>query len=209
MENELTLENELQLMRESRLKLQETERMLKDLFLATDKKFQDTDKKFQDTDKKFQETDRMITNLGKEIGGLGKSIGNIAEGLSYPSLANELIEKFNVEFVAPNVEKRMGNEVLELDVFAYSNSTKNELYVIEIKTNLNETAIEQLSKSVNKIKKFFPEHKDKKVYGIICAIKASKKLREEVQKKGFYFATVKDGFFKIIEQPKETPVKSF
>ncbi len=202
MENELTLENELQLMRESRLKLQETERMLKDLFLATDKKF-------QDTDKKFQETDRMITNLGKEIGGLGKSIGNIAEGLSYPSLANELIEKFNVEFVAPNVEKRMGNEVLELDVFAYSNSTKNELFVIEIKTNLNETAIEQLSKSVNKIKKFFPEHKDKKVYGIICAIKASKKLREEVQKKGFYFATVQDGFFKIIEQPKETPVKSF
>lgn len=174
------------------LMFQETDKQMKELREQS----KDTDKRMKETDMRMKETDKQIKELGKQIGGLGNSIGNIAEGLSYPSLANALVNQFKVEFVAPNVEKTKGNDYLELDVFAYSNSVKNEAYIVEIKTQLSESAINQLEKSLNKFKYFFPEHSDKKVYGIVCAIKATKKQIEEVQNRGFYFATVKDGFFK-------------
>jgi len=174
-------------------KFQETDAMFKE----TDVKFQATDAKFQETDVKFQATEKMIKNLGKEIGGIGNSIGGIAEGLSYPSLASELENRFKVEFVAPNVEKKKGSSKLELDVLAYSNSTKNEVYIIEIKATLSELALEQLLKEVEKFKEFFPEHADKKVYGIMCAIKATDKLKKQVYENGFYFASANDGLFKV------------
>jgi len=171
--------------------------LIKELFRATDAKFQATDAKFKETDVKFKETEKMIKNLGKEIGGIGNSIGGIAEGLSYPSLASELETRFKVEFVAPNVEKKKGKSKLELDVLAYSNSTKNEVFIIEIKATLSESAIEQLLKEVEKFRDFFPEHSDKKVYGIMCAIKATDKLKKQVYENGFYFASATDGLFKL------------
>ena len=174
--NELNIKSEFELIRE--------------LFRATDAKF-------QATDAKFQATEKMIKNLGKEIGGIGNSIGGIAEGLSYPSLASELETRFKVEFVAPNVEKKKGKSKLELDVLAYSNSTKNEVFIIEIKATLSESAIEQLLKEVEKFRDFFPEHSDKKVYGIMCAIKATDKLKKQVYENGFYFASATDGLFKL------------
>lgn len=139
----------------------------------------------------------MIKNLGKEIGGMGNSICGIAEGLSYPSLASELENRFKVEFVAPNVEKKKGKSKLELDVLAYSNSTKNEVYIIEIKATLSELAIEQLLKEIENFRDFFPEHSDKKVYGIMCAIKAIDKLKKQVYENGLYFASATDGLFKL------------
>lgn len=185
---------------------------IRELFRETDKKFQATEAllnaKFQATDAKFQETEKMIKNLGKEIGGLGNSIGGLAEGLSYPSLANELENRFKVEFVAPNVEKKKGQSKIELDVLAYSNSTKNEVFIIEIKATLSELAIEQLQKEVERFKEYFPEHSDKKVYGIMCAIKASDKLKRQVYDKGFYFASANEGLFKILI-PKNFKPKSW
>ncbi len=192
--------------KDAREQTKESERIFYEQLRESDRMLTE---KFRETDERIKKTETLIANLGKELGGLGRSIGNIAEGLSYPSLAKELEEKFKVDVVAPNFEVRKGGEVLEFDVFAYSNSNRNEAFIVEVKTNLSEAALEQLENSVNKFHKFLPDFANKKVYGIVCALKASKKLIHEVHKRGFYFATVKDGFFKLIKQPEDLPVKSF
>jgi hypothetical protein len=205
MSNELTYESVLEL-------IKETNKMLSEKFQETDKKFKETDKmlseKFQETDKKFQETKKMIKDMGKGVGGLGKAIGNITEGLTYPSIVKELKDKFNVEAITENYAKRKKNKHIELDVFGYSNSVKNEAYIVEIKSTLDLDAIEQIEKAMVNFRELMPEHADKKLYGIISAIKAPKNLIEEVNKHGFYFATVKDGFFKV-EVPKGFKPKVF
>jgi hypothetical protein len=238
MSNELTYESVLELIKEtnkmlsekfqdSEKRFKESERMLTEKFQETDKKFKETDKmlsekfketdkmlseKFRETDKmlseKFRETEKMISDMGKGVGGLGKAIGNITEGLTFPSIAQELIDKFNVELISENVAKRKKNKHLELDVFGYSNSVKNEAYIVEIKSTLQLDAIEQIEKTMLNFRELMPEHAEKKLYGIISAIKAPKNLIEEVNKHGFYFATVKDGFFKV-EFPKGFKPKVF
>jgi hypothetical protein len=220
MANELTYQQILELFKETDKKFQETNKMLSEKFQESEirfkeselrfkesermltEKFQETDKKFKETDKmlseKFQKTEKMIKDMGKGVGGLGKAIGNITEGLTFPSIAKELIDKFNVELISENVAKRKKNKHLELDVFGYSNSVRNEAYIVEVKSTLQLDAIEQIEKIMLNFRELMPEHADKKLYGIISAIKATKNLIEEVNKHGFYFATVKDGFFKVV-----------
>jgi hypothetical protein len=187
MSNELTFENILE------------------LFKETDKKFQESEKRFKESERmlteKFRKTDKMIKNLGKGVGGLGKAIGNITEGLTFPSIAKELKDKFNIELISENVEKNKNNKHIELDIFGYSNSIRNEAFIVEKKTTLQFDAIDQIEKTMVNFRELMPEHAEKKLYGIISAIKASKNLINEVYDHGFYFATVKDGFFKV-EIPK-------
>jgi hypothetical protein len=48
-------------------------------------------------------------------------------------------------------------------------------------------AIEQLQKSMKNFRKFFPEHADKKLFGILCALKAQERNIEKVIKMGFLY----------------------
>ena len=209
MSNELTYESVLALIKESNKmlteKFQETDKMLTEMFQETDKRFKETDKMLSE---RFKETEKMIKDMGKGVGGLGKAIGNITEGLTFPSIVKELKDKFNVEAITENYAKSKKNKHIELDVFGYSNSVKNEAYIVEIKSTLDLDAIEQIEKAMVNFRELMPEHADKKLYGISSAIKAPKNLIEEVNKHGFYFATVKEGLFKV-EVPKCFKPKAF
>jgi hypothetical protein len=229
MADELTYEQVLEMFKETNkqfqdnsLKMKETERLLKEMFQETDKKFQATDRQFKETDKKFQDTDRqfketdkkiqatdeMINKLGKNVGGLNKSIGNLSEGLTFPSITKELYDKFKADYVTTNLEKHKKDDTIEIDIFAYSNSLRNEAFIVEVKSTLNNDALIQLKNNLKKFRGFFPEHSDKKLYGIISAIKATQKMIDKVNNHGFYFASVIDGFFKI-EIPKGFKPKVF
>jgi hypothetical protein len=212
MSNELTYEQILEMFRETDKKFQETDKKFQETNKMLTEKFQESEKRFKESERmlseKFQETDKMIGNLGKGVGGLGNSIGNICEGLTFPSIVKELYDKFGVETVAENCSKKKKNQRIELDVFGYSNSVKNEAFIVEVKSTLKPESIEQIEKTMQRFRDFFPEHADKKLYGIISAIKAPKNLIDEVFNHGFYFASVKDGFFKI-EIPKGFKPKIF
>lgn len=45
-----------------------------------------------------------------------------------------LPEKFGAETVAPRVKAHRGGQSLELDVLAYSNGKRNEVFVVEVKS---------------------------------------------------------------------------
>jgi hypothetical protein len=45
--------------------------------------------------------------------------------------------------------------------------------------------ITQLKSILQRFRRFFPEHKDKKLYGILAAVDLSPELREKFCKKGF------------------------
>jgi hypothetical protein len=104
--------------------------------------------------------------------------------------------------------KKGENRKLELDALAYSNTGRNEAFVVEIKSTLSLSAIDQLKETLEKFREFFPEHRDKKLFGIICAIEDQDKIVEEVLNNGFYFARVRDGFFKIVN-PKGFKAKEY
>ena len=157
----------------------------------------ETDRKMKETDRQFKETDKQLKELGKQIGGLGEKFGSFTEGLALPSMAKILSERFGMEVVSPSVRVSKQGEHMEIDVLAYANSEVNEAYVVEVKSHVREEAIDRLQAILERFRRFFPEHKDKAVYGILAAVDLSAELRERILKAGFYVARIHNEVFEL------------
>jgi len=172
---------------------QETARQM----LETDQKMRDTDRKMEETAREIKETGRQLKELGKQIGGLGEKFGSFTEGLALPSMTKILSERFGMEVISPSVRVKKQGENMEIDVLAYANSEVNEAYLVEVKSHAREEAIEQLRSILERFRRFFPEHKDKAVYGILAAVDLSDELRERILKAGFYVARIHEEVFEL------------
>jgi hypothetical protein len=165
--------------------------------LETDRRMQETDRLFQETERQIKKTDRQIKQLGKQIGGLGEKFGSFTEGLALPSMTKLLTKRFGMEVISPSVRVSKEGKHMEIDVLAYANSEVNEAYIVEVKSHAREEAIEQLKSILERFRQFFPEHKDKTVYGILAAVDLPTEIRERILKAGFYVARIHDQVFSL------------
>ncbi|MFN9174485.1 MAG: DUF3782 domain-containing protein [Synechocystis sp.] len=174
----------------------------------TERRFQEAEHRFQETERLLKEqsqeadhrqrkTDRQIQELGKQIGGLGQKFGSFTEGLALPSMETILYEKFAMEVVTPSVRASKQGKHIELDVLAYANGEVNTAIVVEVKSHARQESIGQLIKHLQRFREFFPEHQNKKLYGILAAVDLSNAVREEVLKAGLYAARIHDEIFEL------------
>jgi len=163
---------------------------------------------FRRTDERQKETDRQLKELGKQIGGLGSKFGGFTEGMAFPSMHKILTERFKMEVVGQRVESRKNGVVFEVDVLAYSNREIKEVYLVEVKSKLREDHLQEMLRDLNKFPHFFPEHKDKALYGIIAAVDVSEQIKQKVLKAGLYLALIKDDVFSL-DVPKGFKAKAF
>ncbi|EIC29292.1 MULTISPECIES: DUF3782 domain-containing protein [Methylomicrobium] len=159
----------------------------------------------KETDRKFQETDRKLKELGKQIGGLGEKFGSFTEGLALPSMEKILRERFGMEVVSPSVRVSKGGEHIEIDVLAYTNGELNRAYVVEVKSHVREEAISQILTLLKRFRDYFPEHKNKTVYGILAAVDMTPALRERALSEGLYVARIHDSVFEMDTPEKFEP----
>jgi hypothetical protein len=170
-------------------------------FQETDRKFQETRQELKEltqaTDRQIKATDRQIKELGKQIGGLGKKFGSFTEGLALPSMETLLRERLGMEIISPSVRASKNGHHLEIDVLAYANGEINTAYIVEVKSHVREEAIEQLRTLLQRFRYFFPEHQDKRLYGILAGVDLSVELREKILAAGFYVARIHDSVFEL------------
>ena len=81
-------------------------------------------------------------------------------------------------------------------------------YVVEVKSHLREEGINPLKEIMGNFRLFFPEHKDKKIYGIIAAVDISKDLKKRALDAGFYVARIQDETFSL-DTPQGFKAKAF
>ena len=151
----------------------------------------------KETERRQQETDRQLRELGKQIGGLGAKFGSFTEGLALPSMETILRQRFGMEVVSPSVRVSKDGQHLEIDVLAYTNGELNTAYIVEVKSHAREESITQLKSILQRFRRFFPEHKDKKLYGILASVDLSPELREKILQEGFYVARIHDQVFEL------------
>ncbi|WP_110546135.1 DUF3782 domain-containing protein, partial [Microcystis aeruginosa] len=144
-----------------------------------------------------KETDKQLKELGKQIGGLGAKFGSFTEGLALPSMETILGQQFGMEVISPSVRVSKEGQHLEIDVLAYSNGELNTAYIVEFKSHVRQEDITQLKSILQRFRRFFPEHKDKKLYGILAAVDLSPELREKILQEGFYVARIHDQVFEL------------
>lgn len=186
----------------------ETDRQISELRASQ----QETDRQLKETDRQLKETDRQLRRqlkeLGKQIGGLGEKFGGFTEGMAFPSMTKILSEQFGMEVITPRVKARKDGDTLELDVLAYANSTRNEVYVVEVKSHLRPEGLEQIQQILQRFRRFFPEHNDKRLYGILAVVDAPGDLRQEALSQGIYMAGIHDEQF-MMETPQDFVAKSW
>ena len=155
-----------------------------------------------------KETDRQIKELGKQIGGLGRKFGGFTEGMAFPAMEKVLRQKFKMESIAQNLQTRIKGKEMEIDILAYSNSRINKVYLVEVKSHLNDV---ELKKMLLKMKNFFyfhPEHKGKDLYGILTVVDVNRDILKRVYANGIYLARLHDETF-TLQVPKGFKPKNY
>ena len=142
-------------------------------------------------------TDRQLKELGKQIGGLGAKFGSFTEGLALPSMETILGQRFGMEVISPSVRVSKGGQHMEIDVLAYANGELNTAYIVEVKSHAREDSIIQLKSILQRFRNFFPEHKNKRLYGILASVDLSNELREKILQEGLYVARIHDQVFEL------------
>ena len=155
----------------------------------------------KETDRQLKElgkqTDRQLKELGKQIGGLGSKFGSFTEGLALPSMETILRQRFGMEVISPSVRVSKEGKHIEIDVLAYTNGNLNTAYIVEVKSHAREDSITQLKSILQRFRTFFPEHKNKQLYGILAAVDMSPELRQKTLQEGFYVARIHDQVFEL------------
>ena len=143
----------------------------------------------------------QIKEQGKQIGGIGEKFGYFTEGMALPSMEKILRNKFKMEVISPRVLVRDKNtgEDREIDVLAYANSNVNQVFVVEIKSKLIMKGIKQVKDPLKSFFKIFPEHKGKKLFGIIATVDSNPRseVKAKVLEEGLYYAEISDETFKL------------
>jgi len=179
---------------------------------AQEKTQKKTDEELSELRKSQKKTDQQIKELGKQIGGIGEKFGYFTEGMALLSMEKILRNQFKMEVVSPciTVKNKKTGEEKEIDVLAYANSDVNQVFVVEIKSKLKNEGINQIKKTLKEFFELFPEHKGKKVFGIIAAVdtKPRSLMKEKVLKEGLYYAEISDDTFNL-KVPKNFQAKAW
>lgn len=190
-----------------------TDQELKDLVAKIIKTQAETAEQMKETDRRMSETDRRMTETGnqikqvnKQLGELGNKFGSFTEGMALPSMEKILYQQFKMDVITPRAKARQNGHSLEIDVMAYDNGSRNEVYLVEVKSHLTRTGIEQMLNTIERFPKFFGAHRERKIYGIIAAVDIPDNLRAEVLNNGLYLARIHDDTFELLTrrgfQPK-------
>ena len=108
-----------------------------------------------------------------------------------------LTEQFGMEVATPRYKVRKQGQSLELDVLAYTNSEQNAPFFVEVKSHLRPEGIDQLRKILTRFRQLFPEHADKKLYGILAVVDAPEDFRQEALDSGLYLAGIHEDQFQL------------
>jgi hypothetical protein len=152
-----------------------------------------TEEERRKTEIEHRETERVIKELGKQMGGLGNKFGSFTEGLMLPSVSRLLTEKFGTDSFQMRMRRKVGTEWLELDGFGYANGERNIGFVVEVKSHLQEDAIAQVERIMEKFANFYPQYHGMTLYGLIATVDAgTEELRHKVAEAGLYLVSVTD-----------------
>ena len=154
-------------------------------------------------DEDHAQTEKVLRDVTRQLGGLGNKFGSFTEGLAFDSMRRILKRHFGAEIVSSRTNAFRGGQTQEFDMVGVRNGPQGEVYVVEVKSELN---AKELNKTLKKLREFFdfmPYLKGMKLYGIISAVDVRGALADRVLHEGLYLATAGDENFKLVKPPRD------
>jgi hypothetical protein len=163
----------------------------------------------QRTEAAQQRTEETLRHVTAQLGGLGNKFGSFTEGLAFASMRRILRRRFHVDDIAFRRIVHRNGHAQEFDMVGVANGKRHEVYLVEIKSELNE---QELQKSLQKFRAFFdyfPVYRGLKLCGVISAVDVHGAMAERVLHEGLYLATASDENFKLVKPPRGFKPKVF
>jgi hypothetical protein len=180
-----------------------TDEELKALVASVAVQQKETDRQFRAMSERMErsreETDRQLREVNRQVGGLSNKFGSFTEGLAYRSCKRILKDHFQLEQTVHEVEvERSNGQNEEYDMLGLANGQRNELVVVEIKSQLRERDLDQTLEKLRRVPEFLPQYKGMKIHGLIAAVYLPKGMQEKVEAAGLYLATGADENFTLL-----------
>jgi hypothetical protein len=228
----LTFEKVWAMFQESGRRMEETERLLKESMAETDRQFQESGRRMEESDRRLKEsmaeterflkassegTDRKIKEVSEEgkktfralkkasriVGDLGNKFGKLSEHLIVPNM----VKKFNglgykvskagrnIEILSPDKTKTL----TEIDLLLENGDVA---IIVEVKSDLSEKHIERHVKRMEKLRRYWDEHNDRrKLIGAVAGAIMEAGVKSLALEMGFY-VIVQSGDTVHIEAPE-------
>jgi actin-related protein len=224
MDQPVTINDMLVLMREDREKMREDrERIREDresfrlMSQETDRKFQETRELIREssreTDRKFQETERLMREssekLNRKMGELGNKLGSVVEHMIIPDIEKKFNDMgYTFENVSTNLKMKdpSGITYAEVDIVL-----ENGEYVllIEVKTDLKIEHIKEHVRRMDTIRSRGRKWPDKKLLGAVSAAIVEDNVREYAKKNGFFVISQAGETMRVDKPEGEFSVKEW
>ncbi len=177
-----TFEKVWQTINELAIQNKETERILKEKSLESEKRWKESEKRWKE--------------IQEELGGIGKSNGAIAEDFFYSALEKSMsVAKLNFDYIDRNFNRKRNQIQAEYDIILYNDY---KVLIVEVKYNFKKKYLLEFYQSLKKFKSLFPEYKDYKLFGAIAAMTFEKEALDEAKDFGFFILTQNNQDVKIL-----------
>jgi hypothetical protein len=165
-----------------------------------------------------EKLDQLLADLAasqkrtdKQLGELGNRFGGFTEGMALPSVREILYDRFKVDAVVADARARRNGRSIQIDAIGITNGDANAVYLIDIKSRLREEGLQQILSHLENFGDFFPEHRGKKLYGMLVAVDIPTELAARVLKQGIYLARIHGDLFELLEpegfEPRSFPAE--
>lgn len=151
------------------------------------------------------DTARITKQNAKLIGDIGNKFGSFTEGMAFPSMERVLRKQFGMTTVTMRYKAQREGEAMEIDVLGLANGDIDTVVAVEVKSHLKERDIDQTLRMLDRFMDFFPEHRGKKLYGILAYVDGSEAARQQAVRAGLYTARIHDEVFTLLSDGGFTP----
>ncbi len=150
--------------------------------------------------------------FNKELGAIARKQGRMAEDLVAPSICRILRDTFKIPAAyecAANVgykriDPRDNSRMKEFDVVA---ECDGYVLVVETKSTPKSTDIPELLETMGVFRHYFPEYKDKKVFGCLAMLYASENLVKYASSEGLLILAVGEELMDVMNEPGFKPTE--
>jgi len=185
---------------------QELERAIQEVWAL----FRDTSERFKETDKRIerlsQETDKKIAEVSKTVAALTGKWGRFVEGLIAPGTISTISmfkeRGIGVEKVYQRVKAHKDGREIEIDILAIN---KEYAILIEAKSSLGISDVDEHIERLKAFKVFFPEYSDRKVVGAVAGLTIEEEADRYAYRHGLFVIGQSGETVKILNDKKFRP----
>ncbi len=153
-----TLDQVLDLFKQVAQAQQETDRLLREQSLETDRRFQEF----------IAENKDGFDKLRKEIKELNQSWGRFVESMVAPACETLFKNRgIPVHRVLQRIKGQANGETMEIDVLV---TNQNHTLVVEVKSRLSVQDVKDFIEDLQSFRNFFPEYDKKHLYGAVAGM---------------------------------------